>query len=84
MMYPIRLGSDAEFKALRESLQACDYTEPAISKAFHINHTSELRTAADFDPIDDPIDVLRILVRLFIGGCEPADARTYFPGPDQH
>jgi len=68
-MFPIRLGSDAEFKALREALQSRDYTEPAICKSFNIARTSELRTAADFDPVDDPTDVLRILVRLFIGGC---------------
>jgi SAM-dependent methyltransferase len=68
-MYPIRLGSEAEFKALRNALQACNFTEPAIFKIFNITRTSELRTAADFDPGDDPTDVLRILVRLFIGGC---------------
>jgi SAM-dependent methyltransferase len=69
IMFPIRLGSEAQFKALRESLQSRNFTEPAICKAFNITRTSELRTAADFDPADDPTDVLRILVRLFIGGC---------------
>lgn len=68
-MFPIRLGSDAEFTALRQSLQSHNYTEPAICAAFSIARTSELRTAGDFDPGDDPTDVLRILVRLFIGGC---------------
>ena len=68
-MFPIRLGSDAEFTALRESLQSHNFTEPAICETFNIARTSELRTAGDFDPLDDPSDVLRILVRLFIGGC---------------
>jgi SAM-dependent methyltransferase len=68
-MFPIRLGSDTEFKALRDALHAANFTEPAICQTFNIARTSELRTAADFDPADDPTDVLRILVRLFIGGC---------------
>jgi hypothetical protein len=54
---------------LREALQACDFTEPAICTRFAIRRVSELRTAGDFDPGDDPTDVLGILVRLFIGGC---------------
>jgi SAM-dependent methyltransferase len=29
-MFPIRLGSDAEFAALREALEACDFTEAGI------------------------------------------------------
>jgi SAM-dependent methyltransferase len=69
-MFPIRLGSDAEFTALRDALDAAGYNEEAICAQFEIKRTSELRTAGDFDPGDDPADVLRILVRLFIGGCE--------------
>lgn len=69
MMFPIRLASEAQFTALRDSLQFCSYTEPSICTLFAIPRISELRTAADFDPGDDPSDVLRILVRLFIGGC---------------
>ncbi len=82
-MFPIRLGSAPEFQALHSALLSSNYTEPAICQTFNITRTSELRTAADFDPLDDPTDVLRILVRLFIGGCplRPA-AASNLPLPE--
>lgn len=63
-MFPIRLGTDAEFAALRNALVACDYTEAAICARFEIKRISELRAETP-DPADDPV---LLLVRLFIEG----------------
>ena len=32
-MFPIRLGTDAEFDALRRALETCEFTEAAIKGA---------------------------------------------------
>ncbi len=78
MMFPIRLGTGAEFTALRESLLACGYTEPAIFERFQINRLSELRGMPN-----EPTDSVRALVWLFIeGGILPPSAASQLPLAD--
>ncbi|HVP00787.1 MAG TPA: methyltransferase [Bryobacteraceae bacterium] len=68
-MYPIRLGTDAEFAALREALIACDYTETAICSRFGVKSVSDLRVE-DAAAEADASDPVRILTRLLIGCAE--------------
>jgi len=72
-MFPIRLGTDGEFAALREALEACDYTEPAICSRFQIRHVSELPAKG---AVDSGVDRLGLLIRLFIqgGAIDPSAA----------
>lgn len=76
MMFPIRLGTDAEFAALRDALVACDYTEPAIFERFKISRLSELRGLAQ----SEPGDAVRAMVWLFMeGGTLPPSAASQLP-----
>jgi SAM-dependent methyltransferase len=75
-MYPIRLGTEPEFTALRKSLLACDYTEAAICQRFEVPRVSALRAGTT----GEPTDPLRLLVRLFIeGGAVPPAAASQLP-----
>lgn len=77
MMFPILLGSDAEFSALRDALLACDYTEAAICSRFHIHRVSELRLEGSPAPDTCGLnDVVRLLVHLLIEGAalQPSSA----------
>lgn len=76
MMFPIRLGTEPEFAALREALLACDYTEAAIFERFKISRLSELRGLAQGEP-DDPV---LAMVWLFVeGGTLPPSDAAYLP-----
>ena len=79
-MFPIRLGSDAEFTALREALLACDYTEPAICSRFDVSRLSELEVeiAGEADAVSN--DAALLLTRLFVG-CKgvPLSAASVLP-----
>lgn len=68
-MFPIRLGTDAEFAALRDALTACDYTEAAICARFGVKKVSDLRVeeASAEGSSSDPV---RLLARLLIGCSE--------------
>jgi len=75
-MYPVRLGTESEFIALRNALLACDYTEAAICQRYQIARVSDLRA----DAAIEPTDVVRALVRLFIeGGALPPSATSQLP-----
>jgi SAM-dependent methyltransferase len=80
MMFPIRLGSDAEFTALRDALLALDYTEPTICARFGVDRLPELRVETIADHSPDTSDAIFILTRLFMGCVDlPSDARPLLP-----
>jgi len=70
-MIPLRIGSDAEFAALRSALAAAEYTEPAICARLGIAKITQF----DLDPERRtrrspavPPDALDMLIRLFLEG----------------
>ena len=61
-----RLGSDAEFAALRELLQACGYTHEGICSRMNVDDLAKYRSAPARELIgktlEQPVDGL---IRLF-------------------
>jgi hypothetical protein len=79
--FPLRLGSDAEFAALRTTLLSAGYTEPAICARFQKARISGMYAEGTRDLGDPPSDPLGILARLLLEngpvstGSLPADVR---------
>jgi hypothetical protein len=67
-MFPIRLGSDAEFTALREALLGWEYTEAAICSRFKISCVPDFPTEGPAVTNEELADTLGLLVRLFLEG----------------
>ena len=67
---PLRLGSDAEFAALRSALVATVYTEPAICERLGLQKISQFKFATEHRPLPRPMapspDPLDLLIRLFL------------------
>jgi SAM-dependent methyltransferase len=79
-MFPIRLGTGAEFTALRDALLACDYTEAAICSRFKISCVPEFPTEGPAVTSEEPADTLGLLVRLFLeGGAISSSAASRLP-----
>jgi len=67
---PLRLGTDADFSALRSALRAASFTEPAICERLHLQKISQFQFATDHRPPPRPLaenpDPLDLLIRLFL------------------
>lgn len=77
MTFPIRLGTDAEFAALRGALISANYNEAAICERYGVARVSDLRveTAAEERDASDPVVQL---TRLLIG-CAEIEASVALP-----
>ena len=68
-MIPLRMGTDAEFGALRSFLAATGYTEPAICRRLGIQNISQfefvIQRRKPRPPAADP-DALDLLISLFL------------------
>jgi carbamoyltransferase len=61
-----RLGTAAEFSALREMLETADYSEPGLCRRFGVEKLSDFLTPPAHELIAQPIaDSLDALIRLF-------------------
>lgn len=79
---PLRLGTDDEFSALRSSLDAAGYTEPAICERLGLQKLSQFKFVTELRPAPQALtenpDSLDVLIRLFLEN-EPVErdsART--------
>ena len=67
---PLRLGSDADFAALRSALASAGYTEPAICERLGFQKISQFQFVTERRPpsrprVENP-DTLDLLIRLFL------------------
>lgn len=67
---PLRLGTDAEFAALRSTLVAAEYTEPAICERLGLQKISQFQFVTERRPASRPLaanpDLLDLLIHLFL------------------
>lgn len=66
-MYPLKLGSTAEFQALRRLLQDCDYTEAAVCRRLRIPSIYDFKTVRERrEKVFEVNDRLDALIRLLM------------------
>jgi len=63
---PLRLGSDAEFEALRNALAAAGYTENAVCERLGLERISQYRLEGERHLTGEPEDVLGLLIWLLM------------------
>ncbi|HSR06495.1 MAG TPA: hypothetical protein VLM42_05045, partial [Bryobacteraceae bacterium] len=67
---PLRLGTGADFSALRSALIAARFTEPAICERLQLQKISQFQFSTDHRPPPRPLaqnpDPLDLLIRLFL------------------
>ena len=67
---PLRIGTDAEFAALRSALMAAGFTEQALCERLQLEHISRFDLKNQSELRDEPVDETGLLVRLLME-CGP-------------
>jgi SAM-dependent methyltransferase len=76
----MRLGTEAEFTALRDALTAAGYTEDAICSRLGLDRISKFRFDEKPNFTGEPADTIALLVRLLMeGGPIRCDAAASLP-----
>ncbi len=76
----MRLGTDAEFAALRSALAAAGYTEAAVCSCLGLDRISRFQFEGSRSVTEEPADSIALLVRLLMeGGSVRRDATEKLP-----
>ncbi|PYT16341.1 MAG: SAM-dependent methyltransferase [Acidobacteria bacterium] len=67
---PLRIGTDAEFAALRSALMAAGFTEQALCERLQLEHISRFDLKNQSELREEPVDETGLLVRLLME-CGP-------------
>jgi len=80
MALPLRIGSDSEFTALRQALEAAGYTEAAVRERLGLERMGQYQLEGPRHLKTQPDDPLGLLIWLLIEGAPiPLDAAAQIP-----